>query len=339
MKKFRKITAILLVLILAIGTFSACSNSKNDAEFRVVSYLVANESLNDYKNIDKTHLASQTDIIVFGVAGFSEDGTVWTDNDFSKRLKNIKKALKETNSTAKLHINLLGPGAQIESDVWEDRMDDQAQRHSKAFATGKLEQNIFDLVNKNDFDGVFFDYEYPLKKEYWEDFDNFLISLDEKLGDDYIIGAAISPWNTKQTKKGKDVLDMIEVMAYDTWDKKGNHAPFSHAKRDIRQMINKGYNKEKLDLGIPFYGRPTNHDAYWYGYNGDVDEVDENGLCYDEETGLTFSYNTPDVVKKKTEWAIKKGLNGVMIWHYACDAPADNAKSLYNAINKAKENK
>lgn len=312
----------------------------NEAKnFRVVSYLVANQSLNDYANIDKTHLKQQTDIIVFGIAGFSEDGSVWTDNDFSLRLNNIKKAIKNTGSKAKIHINLLGPGSQSSSDVWEDQMVDQATRHSNAFASGKLEQNILNLVKKYNFDGVFFDYEYPLKKQFWNDFDDFLVRLDKKLGNKYIIGAAISPWNTKQSPEGMDVLDMVEVMAYDTWDDDGNHATVSQAKRDILRMIMLGYDKTKLDLGIPFYGRPTNHGAYWYGYNGDVDRIDENGLCYDKSTGLTFSYNTPNMVYEKTSWAIRLGLGGVMVWHYACDAPATHQKSLFNAIETAKKGK
>lgn len=307
--------------------------------FRIVSYLVANQSLNNYANIDRSHLAQQTDIIVFGIAGFSEDGSVWTDNDFSLRLNNIKKAIKASGSKARIHINLLGPGSQSSSDVWEDQMVDQATRHSNAFASGKLEQNILNLLKKHKFDGVFFDYEYPLKKQYWNDFDDFLIRLDKKLGNKYIIGAAISPWNTKQSPDGMDVLDMIEVMAYDTWDDDGNHATVSQAKRDILRMMMLGYDVKKLDLGIPFYGRPTNHGAYWYGYNGDVDRIDENGLCYDKATGLTFSYNTPSMVYEKTNWAIKRNLGGVMIWHYSCDAPASNKKSLFNAIETAKKGK
>lgn len=317
--------------------YATTKKSTEAKNFRVVSYLVANQSLNNYANIDKSHLKQQTDIIVFGIAGFNEDGTIWLDNDFSLRLNNIKKAMKATGSKARVHINLLGPGSKSTSNVWEDQMEDQAIRHSKAFATGKLEGNILNLLNKYKFDGVFFDYEYPLKKQYWSEFDSFLVKLDKKLGSKYIIGAAISPWNTKQTKAGIDVLDMVEVMSYDTWDDDGNHATFSQSKSDVIQMIIRGYDLSKMDLGIPFYARPTNHGAYWYAYNGDADRIDENGLCYDKATGLTFSYNTPSVVYEKTNWAIKRGMGGVMIWHYACDVSAKHSKSLFNAVEDAKK--
>lgn len=54
-------------------------------------------------------------------------------------------------------------------------------------------------------------------------------------------------------------------------------------------------------------------------------------------TGLTFSFNNYDTVYEKTQWAVEKGLGGVMIWHYACDVPAENESSLFNAVTAAEE--
>lgn len=306
------------------------------ADFRIVAYYVANSSANNYNNIDRTHLAQLTDIIVFGIAGFGEDGNVWIDNDFSLRLNNIRKALRASGSKARVHINLLGPGSKSSSSDWNEQMIDQGNRHSKAFASGKLEQNIYNLVSKNGFDGVFFDYEYPVIQEHWNDFDRFLVSLDKKLGNKYIIGAAISPWNTMQTRAGRQVLDMVEVMSYDTWDDAGNHATFAQSKKDILQMRARGYTPTQMDLGVPFYARPTTHEAYWYGYNGYYKQIDENGLCYDKATGLTFSFNTQSVIYEKTSWAINRGIGGMMVWHYACDVDANNSKSLFNSMIEAK---
>lgn len=156
------------------------------------------------------------------------------------------------------------------------------------------------------------------------------------LGDDYKLGCSISAWNTKQSRKAIKVLDLVEVMAYDLWENDGTHASLANAKQCINQMIIDGYKAEQMDLGIPFYARPTNHGGYWYGYNGWYDKIDDKGFCYDEGTGLTFSFNTYDVVYAKTAWAISRGLGGVMVWHYACDVPKDNSVSLFNAIADAK---
>ena len=102
-------------------------------------------------------------------------------------------------------------------------------------------------------------------------------------------------------------------------------------------MLDMGYEKEQLDMGIPFYARPVTHDAYGYAYNGWHNAIDKNGFCFDEGTGLTFSFNTYDVVYEKTQWAIMKGIGGIMVWHYSCDVPKECNDSLFNAAHNAIE--
>ena len=71
--------------------------------------------------------------------------------------------------------------------------------------------------------------------------------------------------------------------------------------------------------------------------NSTYDKMSDDGLYQDAETGLTFSFNTYDVIKEKTQYALENGLGGMMIWHYACDVPADNENSLFGAIDSAKQ--
>ena len=85
----------------------------------------------------------------------------------------------------------------------------------------------------------------------------------------------------------------------------------------------KGLPPEKVNFGLPFYARPTDHGAYWYSYNGYYDKLDENGFYYDEAIEKSFWFNTPDVIAEKTQFAIDEGYGGLMIWHYTCDLGAD----------------
>ena len=131
---------------------------------------------------------------------------------------------------------------------------------------------------------------------------------------------------------------MVEVMCYDVWDEgTGIHSSFEITRAIIKGMLKLGYKREQLDVGIPFYARPTTEEAIWYDYKEYYDKLDENGCAPDEKNGLIASFNTPEVVYEKTEWTIKTGLGGVMIWHYACDLPADNDASLFNAVARAKK--
>lgn len=330
---FKRIGSFLLALFVTLTSFPYRPVSKRAEEFRITAYCVGG-NFRDASRIDASHFADLTDVILISVANFNKNGEIILANDFDLIYTNIKNAMKE--SDANLYLNIIGPGYTTSSTDWNEQMDDQGNNHDIAFRSGNLEKNIKDTLEKYGFDGVFFDYEYPLTKAHWKVFDEFLISLDKYLGDGYKIGCAISAWNTKQSRKSIAVTDLVEVMAYDIWDNDGTHASLKGAKQCIRQMLLEGYKKEQLDLGIPFYARPVTKEAYWYGYNGYYKGLDEKGFCVDDATGLTFSFNTYDMVYEKTQWAINRGLGGAMVWHYSCDVPKDNEISLFNAIYNAK---
>ncbi len=330
---FSRLGFILLSLITTLTSVPFRTVSDRAKDFRITAYAVGNNFV-DSSRIDASHFEDVTDVILIGVTNFNTEGELVFNENFEQILSNIKEAMK--NSDANLYLNIIGPGYRIQSDDWNEQMMDQSKYHNLAFRSGNLEKNIKDALVKYGFDGIFFDYEYPVTKADWSVFDEFLISLDKYLGDEFKIGCAISAWHTQQSRKSIAVTDLVEVMAYDMWDNDGTHASLKAAKQCVRQMIINGYKKEQMDLGVPFYARPVTKEAYWYGYNGYYKILDEKGFCLDEETGLTFSFNTYDMVYEKTQWAIAKGLGGVMVWHYSCDIPSDNELSLFNAMYNAK---
>lgn len=328
----KKLICVMLSFIIVASVFSACSKQSNverTEDLRITSYIIGDRIL---ENFDDSHMTQVTDAILFGCASFDEEGII-SEADYLQKALSI---LRKSNENVNIYLNLLGPSNQSGSDDWKEQMNDLSERHTNSFNSGNLEQSIKNILEKYSFDGVFFDYEYPLKSKYWKAFDSFLISLDATLGDDYKIGVALADWNANQSKKAIAVCDFVEVMAYDLWDDNGNHATMEQAEKCINKMLKKGYSREQLDLGVPFYARPTTKDAYWYDYASWADKIDENGLCVDDETGLTFSFNDYDLIQQKTKWAIENGIGGMMVWHYTCDLPADNEKSLFNAVYNAK---
>lgn len=216
-------------------------------------------------------------------------------------------------------------------------MDAQARLYQKAFTSGKLEGNIKSVLETYELDGVFFDWEYPISGGHKKWFGKFLKSLDAALGDDYAIGCAISAWCADFPAEAIAVMDMVELMCYDIFDAEGFHATTQMAKDQVNTLLSLGYSPEQIDLGIPFYGHPTNGQMSWYGYNSFYDKLDEQGLFHEENTGLKHHFNTPDMVYEKTAWCIEQGVGGVMAFHYVCDAPADSGYSLFEAIQRAKD--
>ncbi|HMG11384.1 MAG TPA: glycosyl hydrolase family 18 protein, partial [Mucilaginibacter sp.] len=134
-------------------------------------------------------------------------------------------------------------------------------------------------------------------------------------------------------------LDFINVMSYDKtgpWNqaKPGQHSPYSMAVDDMNYWGGaRGIAKEKLSLGVPFYG-------YGFGVNApgslafsEILVAYPGSESLDQVTvaggGIVY-YNGIPTIKNKTEVALNKA-GGIMIWQLRQDAKGAN--SLLNAIN------
>ena len=331
----RRVFAFLTSFLLGLLGTTGFTVGQRAANLRVTAYIIA-DSAAMMEAVDESHFSALTDIILIGsLARFDKDGVVRLCPDFG-RIVDVARA-KIGEEPVRLHLNVFGPGA-LAGETFEEQMYSQGEEHKKAFASGVLEENLRAVLEEYGLDGIFFDYEFPVAQEHKEAFGAFLVSLRKTLGDDYVLGAAESAWCAGLPKAAIRSLDMVEVMCYDLWDDDGTHSSLGLAQNVMKDMRKHGYKRSQLDMGIPFYARPTTQEAYWYDYAGYYDKMDENGFALDESTGLVASFNTPAVVEAKTDWVIRKGYGGVMVWHYRCDLPADNEASLFNAVLRAREN-
>ena len=321
-------TAVLTIVTSFLG-LGADRNNKVDS-FRVTSYVVA-EYVQDINSLHSEDFDIITDVIVFGTATFDNEGNVYVnDAILEKALYNLRTVIGDRD--IHMTLNILGPGGHTDSTVWEDQMEAQSNEHNKAFASGVLENNIIAVLDKYDLEGVHFDYEHPLSGKAWRKFNKFLVSMGKKLGD-RTLGLALCEWNLKLSTQALKYVDTVEVMLYDIYDAEGRHSTFETTKENSKEIGLSGIPYEKVNIGMPFYARPTDHDAYWYTYNGYADAL-EDGWYTDEAIGKTFWFNTPDVIAEKTDFAIKGGYGGVMIWHYTCDFPSSNEASLLGSIGR-----
>ncbi|MBR5427498.1 MAG: glycoside hydrolase family 18 protein [Clostridia bacterium] len=327
-----KIISWFTAIILSITGASGVTLKQRAQNLRVTAYVVV-RSAADVGTLDPSHFSQLTDMILMGAASFDTEGRVNLCGDFAELIDGIN-ALTE-GLDVNCYLNILGPGA-IEGVTFQEQMYSQGERHRAAFESGVLEDNIKAVLEEYGLDGVAFDYEFPLEDIHKQAFGSFLVSLDETLGDGYKICAALSGWNAGLPKDAIKAIDIAEVMCYDLWDYDGKHATMNVMKDVMKQMRDHGYKRAQLDAGLPFYARPTTEDAYWYDYKDYYDKIDGDGLVTDENTGLVASFNTPEVIYQKTQWAIKNGYGGVMIWNYGNDVPADNEASLFNQIAQAK---
>ncbi len=323
-------------------------DNKNE-DFRVTSYLVCQWFYGN-ENVETEKMNTLTDIILFGVARFDENGKVYLqDIDINGELvsgetvlKKVIEDVKNANPNANIHCNILGPDGADASD--------KEKLHSQAFIDNSevLINNILNLLKSYDFDGIFFDYEYPYEKQSSEDFSDFLVELDSHLGD-YILGAAFSHWSGNHiSKEAIDALDRVEIMAYDNMTETNSHAEFASVGGvlAVGDLIKQGYDISKCDLGLPFYGRTHGGDEAWPPYANIAPDLNNdpfkntipksymNGVTGDS---IVTSFNGVQMIKDKTAFANDYGLGGVMVWHYTCDVPYESDLSLFKAIQTSLE--
>lgn len=335
---FLQIIAFFMSIALVISNFLGINidlSDKKAESFRVTTY-IRGDYVQSPDSLHKEDFDIITDVILFECASFNALGEVEYDEaKLEAALSNIRNAIGDRD--VKITLNLLGPWGITDSDIWEEQMEAQSVEHNKAFTSGVLEDNIIEVLDKYGFDGVHFDYEYPLSLKAWKNYNKFLVSLDKKLGD-YTLGVAGNDWNIKFSTAAIDAIDTFEIMLYDMIDEEGRHSTYEDAVKAVQKVGIYGMPFEKVNVGLAFYSRPSDMSAYWYGYNGCYEKIDENGWYHCDDTNKDFWFNTPEVIEMKTEYAINHGFGGVMIWHYSCDLPSSHEDSLLRAVNTAIDN-
>lgn len=323
-------TSLILVFANLLG-FSGNPVAKKVDKFRVTSY-VRGEYIQSPDSIYPEDFDIITDVILFECASFNSKGEVICNEPvLETALRNLRNAIGDRDIN--ITLNLLGPWGITDSDVWEEQMEAQSEEHNKAFTSGVMEDNIISVLDKYDFDGVHFDYEYPISLNAWYHYNNFLVSLDKKLGD-YTLGVAGNDWNIKFSNAAIAAVDSFEIMLYDMVDEEGRHATYEDTIEAARRVGLYGVPLEKVNIGLAFYSRPTDMSAYWYGYSGCYEKMTDDGWYHCDETNKDFWFNTPEVTAAKTEYAIINGFGGVMIWHYNCDLPSSHEDSLLRSAGK-----
>lgn len=137
-------------------------------------------------------------------------------------------------------------------------------------------------------------------------------------------------------------VDDLQVMCYDfsgPWSAPGPHSSYeqsigsgsSSSSTGLAYWINyRKWPKEKILLGVPFYGR-------------DFDNQGGQGITYSEITGLSSDaylndrinniyYNGVVTMARKTRYVVENDYAGIMIWEIGQDSRIDST-SLLSTIN------
>ncbi|MDB5061669.1 MAG: hypothetical protein JWP67_1512 [Mucilaginibacter sp.] len=305
MKKLCGALAGLFLLISADRLMAQSTKSK----FRIVGYMRNRGLANSIKNfeLDKiTHL---------NIAFINPDSL--GNLKVAPGLKDVAALAHKSGVKVLLSIGGGTPPAALPDFIYGNKQD-------------LFISTLIKLIVDDDLDGIDVDLEGGLVDNNYEGFVSKLASaLKEK--NKLITAAIATTYADKYTDKALAQFNFINVMSYDKtgpWNqnKPGQHAPFDMAADDMDYWTNKrGIAKEKLSLGVPFYGYGFGTNApesiaykdiiaqYPGAENTDQVTVPGGGIIY---------YNGAPTIKAKTVLALEKA-GGVMIWQLSQDAKSE----------------
>ena len=311
-----KVIALLVFLIIPFSVFSQKNNKTSAAKFKVVGYYFLNAAQNDSLYADSTYLFLNK-ITHLNIAFINPD----SNGNFTRHLAIdtlIKKAHKKK---VKVLASIAGGGSHA---YYASLLHDDKR-------TGFI-KNLVSLVRQYNLDGIDVDLEGT---DIDSNYDKFVTELAGSLKKQKkLITAAIATgYRDVLPDHALRQFDFVNVMSYDRtgpWrpEQPGNHSPFEMAVKDLAYWHNiRAIPKEKLVLGLPFYGYgfgPVNSPVVSMSYK-QISTLLTNGFNSDTLNlpgNVIMYFNNKATVKNKTLLALKEA-GGVMIWQLLGDAAGD----------------
>lgn len=228
---------------------------------------------------------------------------------------------------AKVLVSLAGGGIPACAGNWQTLL----QPGSRAIVVNSLVQ----FVNSYGLDGVDIDIEGELLTaiDRAGNYTPFIQALRAALPGKLITAATATYEGGMVPVSSLDSFDFVTLMAYDAlgpgWGTVGTeHSTYAMAQSHIATWQARGLKKDKLVLGLPFYGYGFNGYAANYTFS---DIVSQFGAAA-AQTDLIgtpcascayITYNGIPTLKAKTRLALQQG-SGVMIWEMSQDATGAN---------------
>ena len=203
----------------------------------------------------------------------------------------------------------------------------------------RVVKNFLAFAAQHKLDGIDVDIE---NDDINENYEAFVTELGAGLhSKGKVMSAALSYATRKKiTQTALNTYDFVTLMAYDkhapwTPNDPGPHSPYEMAEEQISYWSrDRGLSKDKIVLGVPFYGYSFGPKGVFNVPFAEVLKIDPKANYIDEVSlpdGSTIYYNGFKTIRKKTALAKKKAC-GIMIWQLLYDAPG--TLSLLNQINE-----
>jgi GH18 family chitinase len=228
------------------------------------------------------------------------------------KLKNIVQNGHKQN--VKVLISVGGWG-------WDDQFETVA---ASPALRGVFVQNLKAFVDEYQLDGADIDWEYPDAGQSSQNFLALIHELRAAMPDKLLTTAVIAYGDDTGMgipTESFELLDFVNVMTYEGPD----HGSMEQFKNGLTYWSGRGLPKDKLVIGVPFYGMPG---GISFSKLVDNDPAAAQVDTFDY-VGTAQHYNGIPTIKEKTKIAMQQA-GGIMFWDLDHDAQGEF--SLVNAI-------
>ncbi|GLI57397.1 hypothetical protein PM10SUCC1_29110 [Propionigenium maris DSM 9537] len=253
------------------------------------------------------------------------------------RLKEIVDKARKSDVKVLISLGGWSSGEELLGPVFSEICSTKAGRET-------LVNEVFNLVNHYQLDGVDVDWEHPQRGSDDDNFTQLILEFNKKLKPQgHLLTLAVQAgvissgtswqenWHSMAiTDEAIRHVDWLNIMAYAGGDGE-LHSPISQSLAAMDYWKNtRNIDKLKLVLGVPFYSRPA-FKAY-----RELVELDPSAPEKDVVEGMY--YNGIPTIKEKTRLAKEKG-NGIMAWELSHDTQDKNSllKAIYDVVNPGEQ--
>lgn len=315
-------------------------SEKREKNFKVSQYLrLDQQDFNELIDDEgfSGYYDTVTDVILFEEAFIDENAEIAFNHSeelFARQLETLRKIIGERE-------------VKIWCCLFFDRKDKNGLRNhnlTKDFVNTnivKISYSIKNFTEKYGLYGIDYDWEFPKTLSQWKAY-SLIVERTSKFTK---VSVALPPWGIMFGSRAIKSIEHVNLMAYDLFDKEGDHSnSYICGYNAVRKVINAGFEKEQILLGVPTYGRTV--DRSEYAWPTVRDDCKENGMWNNTiqfeykdlatgESKTSKAYlNSYAEVRDKTALCFDFGIGGVMIFRAFCDAPYTHPYCLHKAVNE-----
>lgn len=263
-----------------------------------------------YQEVPASAYEHVTDVIAFSVEP-TRDGKI-ESKDLPERV------LSDLNDLRAKHgfRLLLAIGGWERSSGFATVSADVAKRE-------KFAREVKTWVEKYRLDGIDLDWEHPKNADEARNYAALARSIKRAIGKDKLVTAAMAAWQEYPPELIL-ALDRLHLMSY---DHPGEHSTRDQAIRDVDAVAFKGMPKEKIVLGVPFYGRNVEK----FEEAKSARELLLDATRQGDRVG-SFFFNSEATLREKARVVKDQKLGGVMVWELSQDTKDG---SLIRALREA----